>query len=195
MDVGGQQYVSVELDAPAEVANWRPLVQWLLAIPHHIISGALNGVSEVLWVVSFFAVLFTQKVPDGIANLQVMILRYRGRVAMYAAFTHEQYPKFEFSTSGTDPGGDPLRISIERTTTWKRQNAFNVFLAIPHYVMLVIYGIGAFALLVVNFFGVLFTGKWNTGHRDFVIKVARYQTRVFSYVLMLRNEYPAFALS
>ena len=192
---GPTSTVSVELDAPLEVANWRPLVQWLLAIPHHIISGALNAVSEALWVVSFFTVLFTEQIPEGIANLQIMILRYRARVALYAAFTHEKYPKFEFSTTGTDPGGDPLRLSVERTTTWKRQNAFNVILAIPHFVLLLVFAIGAVVLLILNFFIVLFTGKWNASHREYLVKVTRYQTRVFAYVLMLRNEYPAFGLS
>ena len=194
MDTAGSA-VSLEFDAPLEVANWRPLVQWLLAIPHHIISGALNAVSQALWVVSFFTVLFTEQIPEGIANLQVMILRYRARVAMYAAFTHEKYPAFEFSTSGADPGDEPLRIDVERTTTWKRQNAFNVILAIPHFVVLFVFAIGAVVLLIVNFFLVLFTGKWNASHRQYLVKVARYQTRVFAYVLMLRNEYPAFGLS
>jgi hypothetical protein len=187
--------VTVELAAPLELDRWRPIGQMFMAIPHHIISGALNGVSEALWVVSFFTVLFTQKIPDGIAKLQVMILRYRARVGFYAAFTHASYPPFDFTMSDTDPGGTPLRVDIERTTTWTRANAFNVILAIPHFVMLIVYGIGAFVLVIVNFFGVIFTGKWNAGHRDFVVKVGRYQTRVFAYVLMLRNEYPAFGLS
>ena len=187
--------VTVELSAPLELDRWRPIAQVFMAIPHLIISGALNGVSEALWFVSFLMVLFTQKVPEGIAKLQVMILRYRARVGFYAGFTHAAYPQFDFTMTDTDPGGTPVRIEIERTTTWTRANAFNVILAIPHFVMLFLYGIAAFVLWVINFFGVIFTGKWNAGHRDFVVKYARYQTRVFAYVLMLRNEYPAFGLS
>ena len=185
----------ISLEAPLELDRWRSIAQVFLAIPHHIISSALNAVSEALWVVSFFTVLFTQSIPEGISKLQVMILRYRARVGFYAAFTHASYPPFDFSMTDTDPGGTPVRIDIERTTTWTRANAFNVILAIPHYILLAVYGIGAFVLVVVNFFGVIFTGKWVASHRDFVVKVARYQTRVFAYVLMLRNEYPAFALS
>ena len=187
--------VSLELDAPLELENWRPLVQWILAIPHLFISGALNAVSEALGVVSFFTVLFTRQIPGGIYNFQVMILRYRTRVGMYVGFTHGQYPKFEFAMTPADPGGDPLRIDVERATSWRWQNAFNWFLAIPHFVVLLVYGIGAWVLWVINFFIILFTGKWNEGHRAFVVKVARYQTRVFAYVLMLRNEYPSFSLS
>ena len=187
--------VTFELEAPAEVANWRPLVQWILAVPHLIIAQVLGYVSSALSVISFFAVLFTEKIPEGIYNFQVMVLRYRARVTMYAGFTHETYPKFEFAMSRTEPGGDPVRLAVEAPTGWKRTNAFNFILAIPHYIVLCVFGIGAFVLWVVNFFGILFTGKWNQGHRDFIVKVQRYQNVVMAYAMMLRNDYPAFGLS
>jgi hypothetical protein len=189
------QPVRLELDAPYEIANWRPLVQWFLAIPHLVISSALNALQQALGLASFFMVLFTKKVPPGVYDLQVMVLRYRTRVSMYAGFAHAQYPKFEFSTTGVDPGGDPLRLGIERATSWQTKNAFNWFLAIPHYILLAVYGIVAAVLWVLNLFIVLFTGRWNRGHRDFVVKVTRYQVRVLAYALMLRNEYPSFSLS
>ena len=187
--------VRLELDAPYELANWRPLVQWLLAIPHLVISGALNGLQQALGLVSVFTVLFTKQVPQGIYDLQVMMLRYRTRVSMYAGFTHAQYPKFDFSMSTADPGGDPLRFDIDRATGWETKNAFNWFLAIPHYLVLMVYGVAAAVLWFLNLFIVLFTGRWNRSHRDFVVKVTRYQVRVFAYALMLRNEYPSFSLS
>ncbi len=43
-------------DAPERIANWRPLVQWLLAFPHLVILYALGIVSEVLSVISWFAI-------------------------------------------------------------------------------------------------------------------------------------------
>jgi uncharacterized MAPEG superfamily protein len=187
--------VTFELEAPPEVTNWRPLVQWILAVPHLIIAQVLGYVSSALSLISFFAVLFTEKIPEGIYNFQVLVLRYRARVTMYAGFTHETYPKFEFAMTRTDPGGDPLRLSVEAPTGWKRTNAFNFILAFPHYIVLCVFGIGAFVLWVVNFFGILFTGKWNQGHRDFIVKVQRYATRVMAYAMMLRNDYPAFGLS
>ena len=80
--------VTFEFEAPAKVANWRPIVQWFLAIPHWVISQVLGYVSGVLAIISFFAVLFTQHVPAGIHNFQVMVIRYRARVTMYSGFTH-----------------------------------------------------------------------------------------------------------
>ena len=187
--------VSFEFAAPAKVANWRAIVQWILAIPHLAISYVLSSVRQVIGVISFFAVLFTESIPDGLYNFQVMTLRYQARAWMFAGFTHEQYPKFDFSMTQADPGGDPVSLAVARPESWKRQNAFNFILAIPHYIVLFVFSIGAAVLWILNFFIVLFTGKWNEGHRGFIVKVQRYQTRVMAYALMLRNEYPAFGLS
>ncbi len=35
-------------DPPEKIANWRPLVAWLLAIPHFVVLYGLNLVSEVV---------------------------------------------------------------------------------------------------------------------------------------------------
>lgn len=187
--------VSFEFEAPAKVANWRPLVQWLLAIPHSVISGVLGYVSGAIAVISFFAVLFTKSIPEGLYNFQVMVIRYRARVTMYSGFTHENYPKFEYSMSPTDPGGDPVQLSVQPPAELTRANAFNWLLAIPHYVLLMIFSIGAFVVWVINFFIVLFTGRWNEGQRAFIVKVQRYQAKVWAYALMLQRDYPAFGLS
>ena len=52
-------------DPPEKVANWRPLVNWILAIPHFIVLYALNIVSEVVAFLSWFVILFTGKLRPG----------------------------------------------------------------------------------------------------------------------------------
>ena len=51
-------------DPPEKVANWRPLVNWLLAIPHFVVLYVLNIVSEVIGFVSWFIILFTGELPE-----------------------------------------------------------------------------------------------------------------------------------
>jgi Domain of unknown function (DUF4389) len=79
-------------EAPERIANWRPLVHWLLAIPHLAILYALGGVSEVVAVISWFAVPFTGRLPAGLASFQAMYLRYTMRTATYFGFLREEYP-------------------------------------------------------------------------------------------------------
>ncbi|HEV8297881.1 MAG TPA: DUF4389 domain-containing protein [Acidimicrobiales bacterium] len=192
----GTEPVQLSFDAPEKVANWRPLVHWLLGIPHYIIADVLNAVSGVIWIISFFAVLFTESIPEGLFNLQVMIHRYQARVTTYALFMRESYPRFEFTMSQQDPGNDPLGLSIQRPAKVNRWLPLvKWLLAIPHYIVLLVYGIGAIVVVIITFFAVLFTGKYPLGMRDYLVKVGRYGTKVKAYVLFMRDEYPSFALS
>jgi hypothetical protein len=192
----GADPVRLEFDAPERVANWRPLVQWFLAIPHIVILYVLSAVSRVLWVVSFFTVLFTKQIPEGIFNFQVMVLRYQTRVASYIYFMREPYPAFEFPMDQQDPGGDPaVSLSIDRPEEVNRWLPLvKWLLAIPHYIVLLVYGIGAFFVLIAAFFAVLFTGKFPLGMRDYIVKVARYGLRIQVYIQFMRDEYPSFSL-
>jgi hypothetical protein len=188
--------VRLTFDAPEKVANWRPLVHWLLGIPHYIIAYALNAVAQVIWLISFFAVLFTENIPEGLFRFQVMARRYQARAFSYALFTRESYPPFDFTMSETDPGNDALGLSIDRPAKVNRWLPLvKWLLAVPHYIMLVIYGVGVIVVAIITFFAVLFTGRYPSGMRDYVVKVFRYAERVSAYIMFMRDEYPKFSLS
>ena len=184
-------------DPPERVANWRPLVHWLLAIPHLAILYALNVVSEVLSVLSWFWILFTGALPAGIADFQSMILRYSLRTWTYVLFMREEYPPFALTPSAADTGEDArLRVDFSPQLDGRNRltTAFRIILVIPHLVVLGFLAIGAFFVIVVAFFAVLFTGRWPDGARRYVLGVAMWSLRVQSYLVMLHDEYPPFSL-
>jgi hypothetical protein len=187
--------VRFDFEAPERVANWRPLVHWLLAIPHWVVLYLLNIAMQVVWIISWFTVLFTKKIPPGLFQFQVMVMRYAARTYSYIWFMREPYPPFDFTTSEQDPGTDPaVRLSVDRPEEVSRLSLLAWLLALPHYFVLFVYGLGAFFVLIAAFFVVLFTGKFPPGMRDYLIKVMRYAARIYAYVLMLRDEYPSFSL-
>ena len=55
--------INLGFERDLAVQNWRPLVNWLLAIPHIIVLYGLLIAQAVLWFLSFFTVLFTKKNP------------------------------------------------------------------------------------------------------------------------------------
>lgn len=69
----------LEFRGDSHVARWRPVVQWLLAIPQLAIAYALSTVRSVLTLVSFFTVLFTKKVPRPLFDFTAMTFRYEWR--------------------------------------------------------------------------------------------------------------------
>jgi hypothetical protein len=198
MQAAGTPYpATFSFDAPEKIANWRPLVHWLLVIPHVIVLYVLGLVSEIVGFVSWFIVLFTGALPDGLANLQAMYLRYSTRVATYAVFMREEYPPFAFDTVAADPGGDP-RVRVDLVPELANRNrltvAFRIILALPQFIVLAVLGFAAGVAALIAFFAVLFTGRWPDGLRDFVVKVFRWSLRVQAYFLLLTDVYPPFAL-
>src|SRR6266540_3467225 len=139
MDATNRAYpATFTFDAPERIANWRPLVHWLLAIPHLLIVRALDGVAAILAIISWFAILFTGKLPAGLANFQAMYLRYYMRTATYVGFLREEYPPFGFTTTAADPGED-ARVHVDLVPKLEGRNrlttGFRLILAIPQLIV------------------------------------------------------------
>jgi hypothetical protein len=184
-------------EPPGKVANWRPLVNWLLAIPHYIILYGLRILAQVVGIISWFVIVFTGELPESFANIQSMYLRYEIRVYTYALFMREEYPPFTFAMTPADGGEEPrLRVDLRPQLTDRNRLTvgFRIILVIPHLIVLAVLEIAAWVVTVIAFFVVLFTGRWPEGMRALVLNVTRWYLRVQSYFLLLDDEYPPFVL-
>jgi hypothetical protein len=188
--------LQLEFHAARSITRWRPLVQWLLAIPHLMIALALRSLRQVLTLISFFTVLFTKRIPRPIFDAIVMTYRYEWRAVSYAFFMHEDYPPFDFDLSSEDDGMEPhssLRLAYpEHLERWKP--LYKWFLAIPHFAVLVALAIVASVGLLAGLIAVLVTGQYPEGIRDFLVGAFRYGVRVEAYVGFLTDRYPPFSL-
>jgi hypothetical protein len=195
--IGGPYPAVLTFEPPERVANWRPLVNWLFAIPHLMVVAALRSVAQVLAVVSWFIILFTGRMPTELANFQVMYLRYYVRTGVFAAFLAEEYPPFQFATTPGDPGGD-ARVRVDVVPQLEHRNrvsvGFRLILVIPQLIVLAVLAIVGWLVFVIGFFAVLFTGRWPAGLRRFTVGTLRWWLRVETYSLLLTDEYPPFAL-
>ena len=180
-------------DAPDTVANWRPLVNWLLVIPHFVILYGLRILSQVVGIISWFVIVFTGELPESFANIQAMYLRYELRVYTYFIFMREEYPPFTFGMAPTDTGEDP-RVSVEFRPQLANRNrltvGFRFILVIPQVLVLAVLEFGSAVVIVIAFFAV-FTGRWPEGLRTFVLNVMRWYLHVETYYLLLTDELSA----
>ncbi len=195
--ISGSYPATFTFDPPEKLANWRAIANWILAIPHFVVLYVLGIVSEVVALISWFVIVFTGKLPDGMANIQAMYLRYWMRTSLYAGFLMDEYPPFTFATTPADPGDYP-RLRVDFQPELENRNrvtaAFRIFLVLPHFIVLAVLGIAAWVAWVIAFFAVLFTGKWPEGLRNFVLGVVRWSLRVQAYFLLLTDVYPPFSL-
>ena len=187
--------VQLELESPLEVARWRPLVHWFLAIPQLVVVYIVNSVLGVLAFIAWFAILFTGNIPKGLFDFMAMALRYQWRVTSYVYFMRESYPPFEFDALSADPVTDPARLSVEYPERLSRGLIFiKWLLVIPHLIALLFVGIAAFFVGIAAFFAVLFTGRWPEGMRNFLVGVIRWSTRMSAYFYLMTDVYPPFSL-
>ena len=196
MSIPAPYPAQLEFHGDLEVTRWRPLVQWLLAVPHLLVAQALNSLRQVLTLISLFTVLFTKEIPRPLFDAIAMTYRYEWRAMSYALFLHEDYPPFSFHAGAHDDGIEPhTTLSLtypEQLNRWAP--LYKWFLAIPHYVVALALAVAAVFAVLVGFFAVVFTGKFPLGPRDFIVNAWRYGLRVQAYVGLLTDQYPAFAL-
>lgn len=197
MEPTGQAYpATFEADPADRIANWRPLVQWILAIPHFLILYGLQIVARAVAVVAWFAIVFTGRMPVGLANLLCLYIRYNNRATAYAGFLREEYPPFAFDAVPAEPGDYPA-VRTGFTPQLEDRNrvtvGFRLILAIPQIIVVALLGIAVVVAWIIALFAVLFTGQWPDGLRTFVVGVMRWFTRVEAYLGLLTDEYPPFS--
>jgi Domain of unknown function (DUF4389) len=188
--------VTAGLDAPLEVARWRVIGNYILAIPHLIVLYVLLLVSEVLAFVGWFAILFTGTLPSGIGTFIAGVHRYQWRVVTYVLFLRESYPTFTLPSGYADPGGDPAWFNVTPPQSYSRVAVFfRIILAIPQLIFGFLLVIGLYVAWIIAFFAVLFTGRWPEGLRKFVAGVEFWATRYSAWYFLLADAYPPFSIT
>jgi hypothetical protein len=84
--------VRVDIAYPEHMARWRPLVQWLLAIPYLFVGYFLYWLTGVITFVAFFTILFTKRIPRSLYEVMIPGMRWYLRGGAYAYFLTARYP-------------------------------------------------------------------------------------------------------
>ena len=69
-------------------------MKWLLAFPHYVVLFFLFIAWFFVWIVAFFAVLFTAKWPEGMRTFTIGLFRWSNRVNAYVYLLVDEYPPF-----------------------------------------------------------------------------------------------------
>jgi hypothetical protein len=96
-----EQSVHLEIDYPdaqADLNRWLPLVKWFLAIPHYLVLVLLGLGGVVVWVIAWFAIVFTGRYPRSLFDYLVGVGRWALRVQAYAfLLVTDRYPPFSLT--------------------------------------------------------------------------------------------------
>ena len=198
MTVPGPGPYPVQVDAavPARVERWRPLVLWLLTIPHFVVLSIYGIALFFVLIAGWFAALFTGHLPDSLERFATGYLRYQWRVTAYLYGLTTVYPSFSLPSGDADPGTDAAIIVFRRDERLSRVRVFfRYFMVLPHLIVLYFVGIAASAVSLIAWFAVLFTGRWPTGMREFYVGYHRWALRVNAFYYLITDVYPPFSLT
>jgi hypothetical protein len=183
--------VTFEVEYPERMSRWLIFIKWLLVFPHFLILGVFGYLVELTTFISWFAILFTGRYPKALFDLAVVYFRWSARATAYVALLRDDYPPF----GGGSPEY-PVRVEIEYPEKLSRLLIFvKWLLAIPHFIILALLGIVGFAVYVIAWFAILFTGRFPRSMFDFLVGIGRWYLRVYAYIWLMRDEYPPFSMS
>jgi hypothetical protein len=135
--------------------------------------------------------LFRKKYPGWWFDWNLELTRFSTRVFAYLALLDDVYPSTDEEQS--------VHLELDRPDAAELSRGLPLikwFLAIPHYIVLILLTIAAFFVVIFAWFAILFTGRYPRGAFRFVVGVTRWSLRVQAYAfLLITDRYPPFSLS
>jgi hypothetical protein len=160
----------------------------ILAIPHLILYGLWNRVTQLASIIQWVICVFTGKRNKGIWDFTAAAEAYGSRVQSYAGLLHDVFPPFL-----TEQGNVPSRYAIDFDESVNRLTVgLRIIWAIPAILLAIIIAIAAIVVVIVSWFAILFTGKHPRGMFEFLLKAQRYFFQTNAYMLLLTDTYPKY---
>ena len=98
-----------------------------------------------------------------------------------------------FATPVADSSHHPIDVAVGDDLERSRITVFfRLLLAIPHIVVLLLWGVLVALLAIVGWIAALVTGRLPGGLHGFFVSFLRYATRVTGYLTLLANPFPPF---
>jgi hypothetical protein len=150
------------------------------------------GAGGLLFFGPLLMIVFRQKYPRWWFDWNLELLRFSTRVGIYLGLMDDRYPSTDDQQS--------VHLDIDYPEVQRDLNRWlplvKWFLAIPHYIVLILLYVATIVVVVCAWVAILFTGRYPRGMFDFVEGVIRWQNRVVGYAfLLITDQYPPFGLA
>jgi hypothetical protein len=148
--------------------------------------------SGLLTVPLSLMLLFRRRYPRWWYEWHLQLARLETRAIGYLLLLDDQYPSSEHEQG--------VHLEIDYPDAEQGLNRWlplvKWFLAIPHFLILVVLMIGVVLASIGAWFAILFTGRHPRRLFDYVVGVLRWQSRVTGYAFTLvTDRYPPFRLA
>lgn len=165
-----------------------------LLIPVFVVWHLVTTLSFAAWPIARLGTLFARKHPNWLFTAQAGALAYQARAMAYLYLLTDKFPSFgqepQTAVQAGFEGHDQGTYSRWQGVIWR------LMLCTPHFFVLwLLYAIVLPFVTVAAWFAILFTGNYPRGLSEFTEGVLRWTLRVQSYVFLLNDRFPPYALS
>ena len=154
-------------------------------------TEASTFLSGLLFLPVLLALVFRGIYPSYILDFNRSLLALSTRVTAYILLLNDKYPSIEES--------EDVKITFPDVEGGAKLNRYmplvKWLLAVPLYIVGVVYVFYGLAVLIFTWFTILFTGKMPAFSGEVLLGVTQYWNRVYGYAfLLVTDEYPSFSL-
>ena len=156
-------------------------------------SGDMMGViGGILVIPVVLSLLFRNVYPSYVLAFNKALLELSNRVSAYLLVLTDEYPSIE--------ANQKVRLLYPEIEGGKKLSPWmplvKWFLAIPLFLLGLLYAIYGLALTLIAWFTVVTKGYYPVDKAEEVIKVIAYWNRLYGYAfLLVTDEYPSFSLN
>jgi hypothetical protein len=149
------------------------------------------GGAGLLALPPLLMILFRKKYPRWWFDWNLELQRFGNRVGVYFLLMDDRYP----STDEHQSVHFEMDYPNVEEELGRGMPLVKWFLAIPHYVILLVLYIGVFFAAIVAWFAIVFSARYPRGIFNFIEGTIRWHNRVLGYMfLMVTDRYPPFRL-
>lgn len=191
-----ETYIEIKLENRDQVSG---LFRYILIVPVLIFAaafapGGAESLSIGMGVVvlpTLLAIVFRGVYPSYALRFNQSIVELSTRITAYALLLNDNYPSIEANSS--------VRVVFPDVEGGKQLNRLlplvKWLLAIPLYIVGIVYTIYGLIMLIVGWFAVIFTKAMPQAVAEVLFGVTRFWNRVLGYAfLLVTDEYPSFSL-
>ena len=154
-------------------------------------SEASTFLSGLLFLPALLALVFRGIYPSYVLSFNKSLLALSTRVTAYILVLNDKYPSIEES--------DDVTITFPDVEGGAKLNRYlplvKWLLALPLYLVGIVYVFFGLAVLIFTWFTILFTGKMPAFSAEVLVGVTQYWNRIYGYAfLLVTDEYPSFSL-
>ena len=161
--------------------------RFLMVIPIIIVQAFLATLSFP----ASLMIMFRRKYPRWWFDYSLELARFTTRISAYLYLLRDEYPSTDEEQA--------VHVEIAYPDVERDLNRWlpliKWLLALPHYIVLWLLSIVQMVVVIIAWFGILFTGRYPRGMFDLVVGVMQWSLRVQAYAFLLTTDrYPPFSL-